>query len=150
MTTEIRFYHVMRGSPDQALPPLLAKIYAGGHRILVKLGSTEKVAALDAALWTFDPAGFLPHGAEKDEHAADQPVFLTTEDDNPNNANILVLADGTKTAAPEKFDICCTVFNGQDAEAVTAARAAWKEFQSRGFDTVYFQQNDSGGWEKKG
>lgn len=149
MATEIRFYHVMRGSADQVLPPLLSKIYSGGHRILVKLGSTEKLEALDAALWTFDPNGFLPHGAEKDKNASEQPVFLTTGDENPNNANILILADGTKTAKPEQYDICCTVFNGQDADAVAQARAAWKDFQSRGFDTVYFQQNDSGGWEKK-
>jgi len=148
-TGEIRFYHVMRGSADQVLPPLLSKIHSGGHRILVKLGDDEKVAALDAALWVFDPSGFLPHGAEKDDHAAEQPVLLTTGDENTNNANILVLADGATAAAPEQYEICCTVFNGQDAAAVAEARAAWKDFQSRGFDTVYFQQNDSGGWEKK-
>ncbi|TVQ81945.1 MAG: DNA polymerase III subunit chi [Micavibrio sp.] len=148
MTTEIRFYHLTRGGTEQFLPPLLEKIYAGGMRILVRLGSAERVAALDAMLWSHHPEGFLPHSAEKDEFTEEQPVFLTAENENPNKADVLVLADGVLPEKPEDFSICCILFNGLDEEATAAARTQWKAFRDKGFETVYFRQTETGGWEK--
>jgi len=149
MSTEVRFYHLQRGTVEQSLPQLLAKIYSGGHKIVVKLGTPERVKAFDDLLWTFDPGSFLPHAQSGDENAAEQGILLTTEDENPNDANILILADGAVAEHMEDFDICCEIFNGLEQDALKTARSHWKDFQDKGFDTVYFQQNERGGWEKK-
>lgn len=152
MSTEIRFYHLHHGTVEQSLPLLLSKIHAGGHKIVVKLSSADRVKIFDGLLWTFDAHSFLPHsaGTDKKEGSVDaQEIWLTSEDENPNAANVLVLVDGVTAENVADYEICCEIFNGQDAEAVQTARAHWKMFQEQGLNTVYFQQTERGGWEKK-
>ena len=66
MTTEVNFYHLTRSSLEDALPRLLTKTLQAGERAVVMLGSPERVDALNTHLWTYDPNGFLPHGAAKE------------------------------------------------------------------------------------
>jgi DNA polymerase III subunit chi len=41
------------------------------------------------------------------------------------------------------------VFNGDDPDALAAARAAWKDSKSRGFDVTYWQPDESGRWRRR-
>lgn len=147
--TDIRFYHMITKRLEQALPELLAKAITLHPRIVVKAGSRERIEAIDSLLWTYDPAGFLPHGYIRDGSEADQPVWLTTEEDNPNGAQMLVLADGATSARVGDYALCCELFDGNDEEAVTAARARWSDYKAAGHELTYFQQDDQGRWVKK-
>ena len=69
----------------------MEKVLARGSRAVVVAGSEERVEHLNALLWTYDDRGFLPHGSARDGFAAEQPVYLTTEEENPNAATVLVL-----------------------------------------------------------
>ncbi len=71
--TEIGFYHLTRTPLERALPQLLEKIHGSGARAVVMTGSAERVDALNAALWTYEAASFLPHGAARDGDAAIAP-----------------------------------------------------------------------------
>lgn len=110
-------------------------------------GSTERVAALDAALWTYQDASFLPHGTARDGHAARQPVWLTTEDENPNGARLLVLVDGVPSSRLEAYERVLDVFDGTE-ESVTAARQRWRQAKEAGHALTYWQQTEKG-WEQK-
>lgn len=147
--TEVRFYHMRRKTLEQALPEILAKALERGRRVVVRAGSRERVEALDAALWTHDPASFLPHGFRRDGSEKDQPVFLTDGDDNPNGADILVLADGAGADRVSDFALCCELFDGNDEQAVTAARARWTVYKEAGHAVSYFQQDEQGKWRQK-
>ena len=147
--TEIRFYHMQQKKLEQALPEILAKALERQHRVVVKAGSRERLEALNTSLWTYDPASFLPHGMMKDGREAEQPVWLTTEDENPNQATVLVLVDGATSEAVERVDLCCELFDGNDEDAVLAARARWKTYKDKGYSLTYFQQDDAGKWQKK-
>lgn len=147
--TEIRFYHLQRTTLESALPPMLQKTLERGRRALVMAGSPERIEALDAHLWTFDDRGFLPHGSARDGHAGRQPVWLTTEDENPNGARVLFLADGAVSARVAEFDLCVELFDGNDPAAVEAARARWSEYRAAGHELAYWQQSADGKWERK-
>ncbi len=147
--TDIRFYHLLHKKLEQALPELVGKAVERGHKVLVRAGSRERVEVLDSALWTAIPDSFIPHSAVRDGYAAEQPVFLTTEHDNPNAADVLMLTDGAQAVALDGFTMCCEVFDGNDEEAVLAARARWKTYKDAGHDLTYYQQTERGGWEKK-
>ncbi len=149
--TDIRFYHLQRKTLEQTLPPLLQKILERGLRAVVRAGSDERVEAFNQWLWTWDPAAFLPHGSRADGSAADQPVWLTTADENPNGAQVLVLTDGatTGTTETEAFALICDLFDGNDAAAVAAARHRWRSCKSAGHQLTYWQQSAQGGWERK-
>ena len=147
--TEIGFYHLTRTPLERALPRLLEKVYASGARAVVMTGSAERVAALDAVLWTYDPASFLPHGSARDGAPQEQPIWLTAEDENPNGASVLVLTDGARSARVAAYARCLEMFDGRDPAAVAAARERWRAYREAGHALTYWQESPRGGWERK-
>jgi DNA polymerase-3 subunit chi len=146
--TEIGFYHLRSTPLERALPRILERALTEGHRVVVMAGSPERVDHLDALLWTYDDASFLPHGTARDGSAERQPVWLTTADENPNGATMLVLVDGARSARLDAYARCCDVFDGNDETAVIAARERWREAKAAGHRLVYWEQNQ-GKWEKR-
>ena len=147
--TEIRFYHLTRGSLEDVLPRMLDLTLERGKRAVVLLGSVERVEALNAHLWTFDQDSFLPHGSARDGNAARQPVWLTHVDENPNAATYLFVADGARSDRVTDYERVSEIFDGRDDEAVSDARARWTAYKAAGHAIEYWQQGERGGWEKK-
>ncbi|MBF0249094.1 MAG: DNA polymerase III subunit chi [Alphaproteobacteria bacterium] len=147
--TEIAFYHLTRSPLEAALPKLLEKTLAAGKRAVVMAGSGERVEHLNAALWTYDPASWLPHGSVKDGHAGEHPVWLTDVEENPGGAQFLFLTDGAECRGVDGYERCFELFDGHDPDRVQAARARWKAYKDAGHDLTYWQQTETGGWSKK-
>jgi DNA polymerase-3 subunit chi len=147
--SEIGFYHLVRSPLEKALPKLLEKVLESGARAVVMAGSEERVESLAALLWTYHPNGFLPHGTARDGKPDRQPIWLTERDENPNGATILVLTDGASSEQVDRFARCLEVFDGGDPEAVNRARERWRVYKDAGHNLTYWQQTESGGWEKK-
>ena len=146
---EIAFYHLERARLELALPKLLEKTLATGKRALVIAGTEARVESLANALWTYDQDSWLPHGTTKDGNAEDQPVWLATDDANPNNATFLFLADGVTTDRLADYERCFEMFDGNDPAMVEVARGHWTAYKDAGHDLTYWQQTRSGRWEKK-
>lgn len=147
--TQIGFYHLLTLPLEKALPRLLDKARAAGLKAVVMAGSPERVEALNEILWTFEPESWLPHGSAPDGEAELQPIWLTATEENPNNATILVTCDGAETRNVEAFDRCLDLFDGNDPDAVQAARERWKTWKAAGHQLIYYQQTERGGWEEK-
>ncbi len=145
---DIGFYHLTRTGADQALPPLLGRTLAAGQRAVVICGTPERVAALDASLWLCPEPDWLPHGTAAMGEADLQPIWLTTQDEAPNNARFLFLIDGGVSARLDRFDRVFDLFDGTDEAALTAARARWRAAKEAGHALTYWQQAERG-WEKK-
>jgi DNA polymerase III subunit chi len=145
---EIGFYHLLSTPLERALPKLLERAREAGHLIVVQAGSAERVAQLDSLLWTYDEASFLPHGSARDGNAPAQPIWLTASDENPNGATMLVLIDGVASRDLSAFTRCADIFDGNDADAVEAARERWRQAQAAGHSLTYWQQTTSG-WERR-
>ena len=148
MTTEIRFYHLERQTLDEVLPSLLSKALESGKRIVVKAANDKEVERLNDHLWVYNPNSFIPHGSQKNGEAERQPVWLTSIDENPNSADVLILCQGTNSAIMKNFALCCEMLDGRDADAASSARARWKQYKDDGFTVTYWQQGAKG-WEKK-
>ena len=147
--TEVGFYHLGATSLERALPRLLERALAEGHRVVVQAGSAERVAHLDGILWTYNEASFLPHGSARDGNAPRHPICLTDRDENPNRATMLVLLDGSRSDQLDAFARCCDLFDGNDPDAVEAARQRWSAAKAAGHSLTYWQQTGAG-WEKRG
>ena len=147
--TEVRFYHLERRRVDQALPGLLERALEEGRRVLVRASSDEMVAALNERLWTYDDASFLPHGAAGDGDPMTQPIFLTSEPDNPNAATMLVRLSGVEAdEADGAFDLVVLMFDGRDEAALAHARGEWRRLKDEGRSISYWRESDEGGWEQ--
>jgi DNA polymerase III subunit chi len=127
--TEFLFYHLQAQPIERVLPVLLERSLSRGWRVVVQTSLEERVDALDSHLWTFAEESFLPHGTFREPTAADQPVLLTLHDHNPNGAVVL--------------------FDGEDDEAVGAAREQWKAAAARGFEVTYWQADEAGRWQRR-
>lgn len=147
--TELRFYHLTKRTLEQTLPGLLEKSLERGWHCVVMTASEERAEALNQYLWTFKPDSFLPHGMSKDGHPDHQPILITCQDERPNAAHVLFITDGATSARLGEFELVCDLFDGNDPDAVGAARDRWRLAKAEGHDLTYWQQNERGGWEKK-
>jgi DNA polymerase-3 subunit chi len=145
---EIGFYHLLSMPLERALPRLLERARANGYPVVVRCGSAERVAQLDTVLWTYEEASFLAHGSARDGAAARQPIWLTEHDENPNRATMLVLVDGIEAGDLASFARCADLFNGNDDNAVAAARERWRRARAAGHELTYWQQTGTG-WERR-
>jgi DNA polymerase III subunit chi len=150
--TEIWFYHLQKKSLEQALPQLLEKSLEKGWRAVVQASSEERLAALDAWLWTYTDASFLAHGRASDGDSELQPVYLTTGVENPNGAALRIFIEASDMApalADSAYARAIVLFDGNSEGELMFARAQWKEVRERGLAAAYWQQGESGRWEKK-
>ncbi len=152
--TEILFYHLERKSLDDVLPGLVERTLERKWRALIRCESADRAAAIDTLLWSHDEQSFLPHGQSGNGDPARQPVLITVEENNANDANVLFLVGG---AAPPQWDGAFALsfarivllFDGRDPEALAAARQAWAAARGAGHEVTYWKQSASGKWEKQ-
>lgn len=144
----VDFYHLESSPVERALPQLLERVLASGQRAVVMAASDERIEALANLLWTYDPGTWLPHGTLKDGFAAEQPIWLTTAEENPNGAKMLVLTDGMASQRLADYDRCLDLFDGNNEEATAAARTRWSQAKAAGHELHYWQQTDAG-WKEK-
>ena len=148
--TEVLFYHLHRQSLERVLPSLLERCLERGWRVVVQASSDERVEALDAHLWTYRDDGFLPHGTAREGEAASQPILITSSDHNPNGASVRFLIDGVAVPADAAaYARIVLMFDGEDEDAVAAARTRWSEAKTQGFEVTYWRPDDQGRWVKQ-
>jgi DNA polymerase-3 subunit chi len=149
--TELLFYHLQGQTPEQVLPSLLQRSLERGWRVVVQASSDDRVDALDAHLWTWRDDAFLPHGSWREPDAAEHPIVLTVNEENPNGATVRFLIDGAAMPAePGAYERLVLLFDGDDPDAVEAARKRWTEAKAAGIEATYWQVDDSGRWVRKG
>ena len=147
--SEVRFHHLERRRVDEALPRILERALEEGRRVLVRASSEEMAAALNERLWTYDDASFLPHGAAADGDPATQPIFLTSDLENPNGATMLVRLSGVEASqADDGFELVILMFDGRDEAALAHARGEWRRLKDKGGAISYWRESDEGGWER--
>jgi len=150
--TETLFYHLERRSLDDVLPGLIEKTLERGWRAVIRTESSERADAIDTLLWTYNEQSFLPHAQSGDGNPTRQPVLITVEDENPNDANVLFCIGGAvpQWGAVSELTRVILMFDGRDEEALAAARTAWKDARAAGHDVTYWKETPAGKFEKQG
>ncbi|HEY4125404.1 MAG TPA: DNA polymerase III subunit chi [Rhizomicrobium sp.] len=153
--TETLFYHLERRTMEDVLPGLLERTRERNLRALLRVGSAERMEALDAHLWTYSEETFLPHAQLGDGEPSRQPVLITVEETNANNANVLFLVGGAAAPAWNNADTkalsrIVVMFDGRDTNAVDGARTAWRAAKEASHEVTYWKESATGKWEKQG
>ncbi|MEP0943477.1 MAG: DNA polymerase III subunit chi [Rhizobiaceae bacterium] len=152
--TEVLFYHLTQNSFLQALPALLEKCLERDWRVTVQVEDPAQRDELNEHLWTYRDDSFLPHGAEGSagssaaSAAGQQPVWITTTTENPNNSNVRFSVGTSVPAGTADYKRMIYMFDGHDLEAVSAARERWKIEKKAGHELTYWQQDEDGRWRK--
>jgi len=151
---ELLFYHLERRTLEDVLPGLLERTRERDWRAVVRVGSAERMETLDTHLWTYSEQSFLAHGTAAEGQPSRQPIYLTTEDENPNSAQVLFLVAGAQISdwSPSwltGFSRIVLMFDGRETEAVDYARLAWRSGKEAGHEVTYWKESPSGKWEKQ-
>jgi DNA polymerase-3 subunit chi len=152
---ETLFYHLERRTLEDVLPGLLERTRERDWRAVVRVGSAERMETLDTHLWTYSEQSFLAHGTAADGHPSRQPIYLTTEEENPNAGQVLFLVGGAQIAdwslaSLAAFARIVLMFDGRETEAVDYARGAWRSAKEAGHDVTYWKESPEGKWERQG
>jgi DNA polymerase-3 subunit chi len=153
--SEVLFYHLERRTLDDVLPGLVEKTLDRGWRALIRTESADRAQAIDNLLWTYSEESFLPHAQAGDGDPKRQPVLVTVEEGNANDANVLFLVGGAAPPAWSSDEASALarivlMFDGRDTEAVSGARAAWRAAKEASHEVTYWKESPSGKWEKQG
>lgn len=134
-------YHHSISPLEKVLPKLLEKILASGQRAVVMASSEEQLKTIDTFLWTYSKSELLPHGTAEDGNAGFQPIWLTCIEENPNQAQILILVGDLRPSNISLFEKVL-LLNTDWPPTLTQ----WA--QSLGEFTLWAEQIQ-GGWEKR-
>ena len=144
----VDFYRLTRDPAERVLPALAKKILGDGDRLLVVAGPAMQRQAIDEALWTLQPASFLPHGHAGLPDEAIEPILLagTLDPAPPNGATHIALADGEWREEALGFARAFLLF---DNSRIDDARATWRALAAReDVDNRFWKQDDRGRWSE--
>lgn len=144
----VDFYRLTRDPAERVLPALAGRILASGDRLLIVAAPAMQRQAIDAALWTLNPASFLPHGAAGSPDEAIEPILIseTLGAAPPNGARLIALADGEWRDEALGFERCFLLF---DNSRIDDARALWRTLAARDdVDNRFWKQDENGRWSE--
>jgi DNA polymerase III subunit chi len=144
--TEVWFFHLDQQPLEHVLPRIVASSLARGWRMVIETALPERIAKLSEMLWATEDVAFLPHGFEGEPTPERQPIWLTASTENPNAAHVRVLLDGAIPRDLSNLTRAVLMFDGNDQQALEAARGEWKTQKAAGHDISYWKQDENRKW----
>lgn len=134
--TEVFFYH---GAADKvaAACALLGGAYAQKKAMLVYVPEKELASNVDRSLWIQPALSFVPHCRADSPLAAETPVLITDNLEQPAQFERLMNLDRAAPPGFQRFQRLIEVV-GQDEEDRLAARARVKLYKDSGCKVQYF------------
>ncbi|AMO93895.1 DNA polymerase III chi subunit, HolC family protein [Collimonas fungivorans] len=116
---------------------LVRKARAAQRQIVI-LGSSEDLATLDRALWTFSEHDFLPHVRAGDPLAAQTPVILAADEETgwPHH-QILINLSGKTPQHFARFERMFEIISLADDDKA-GGRDRYRFYQQRGYPLTHF------------
>jgi DNA polymerase III subunit chi len=147
--TEVWFFHLDQQPLEHVLPRIVGSSLARGWRMVIETTQPEHIAKISEMLWASEDVAFLPHGFEGEPSPDQQPVWLTATGENPNTAQVRVLLDGAAPKDISNLTRAVLMFDGNDPQAIEAARDEWKAQKAAGHDISYWKQDEAGKWQNQ-
>lgn len=146
--TEANIYQLSKTPWIKSFPKLLESIISRGNRVLVYCESDELMSKMDDLLWTYEQLAFLPHATIKDDRHNEQPILLNTNDNNPNNANVLAISGKALPKDLNKFEKIVLMYESKDLMHEDFIKDTLNLFRKSNINYTVFKQNAAGAWEK--
>lgn len=143
---ELNFYHVMTGNLVPSIVKLLEKVYISDQRCVFYSPIEERVQIVDKTLWTFSTNAFVPHGTKDMGSPNFQPIYMTSEINNPNDSIVLLLTDSFDYKSwNQNFEKVLFVFEDESSSQV--GRSLYEDLKNQQENVKYWKQSRNG-WEK--
>lgn len=129
--TQISFFH---GARDrlQAIAAWLVRAGSEGRQVLVYVPAGERSEQLDRLLWTHPATGFAPHCRASDPIAAETPILLALELDNPPHDNCLLNLSNEIPPGFSRFQQLVEIISVDDEDRLPG-RERFRFYRERGY-----------------
>jgi DNA polymerase-3 subunit chi len=144
---QVTFYELIATSLEKTLPKILEKVYESGLKAVVRT-TEELLKSIDSNLWTYTTMGFLPHGSSSSpsEFLTHQPIWLTSSDDNPINATVLVIT--TQIYITDGgYERLVDIYDGNQPTSIQKARERMANYNLAGNEVACWKQTLKGTWK---
>ena len=88
---QISFYQTKEDLMDKTIFTLVEKCYQANSKLLILMQSSQEVEHVNKLLWTFSQKKFIPHGSNIDPLPEKQPIYISDQLENLNEAKILLI-----------------------------------------------------------
>lgn len=129
--TQITFLH---GARDRlrAIAAWLGNASSEGTRVLVYVPAGERSEQLDRLLWTYPATGFTPHCRGEDKLAAETPILIVSELDNPPHDVCLLNLSDEIPPGFSRFQQLIEVVSVEDGDRLPG-RERFRFYRERGY-----------------
>jgi DNA polymerase IIIc chi subunit len=132
MKIEINFYQVnniVENGVAKSIAPLLLKILEENKRALIYSNDTDLINSLDNGLWSFGKNKFIPHVTifDKEFEQKKQPIFITNQEENCNQADYLILLDKVAPKFISNFSRIFYFYDDSQAALIKNIAASYQE-----------------------
>ncbi|MDD4519806.1 MAG: DNA polymerase III subunit chi [Alphaproteobacteria bacterium] len=145
----IDFYRLQRHTPEEVLFQILQKQLETNENTLIFSNKKERLSFLSTFLWTHNSKVFIPHGTDKEAFKEEQPILLTSKEENQNKATLLVLLDGSLFKDLSGFKRCLYFSQENDPKTIQNALEFYKKALQEEADIFCWQEDKSGRWVSK-
>lgn len=112
---------------------LAKRAFESGQATAILARSMEQAETLDAKLWEFDAAAFIPHQIAGDEDDAITPVLIVPPGvQTPDRALVINLREDCASGAFERV----LEVVPDDAEQRSSSRERWKSYKAAGIEPL--------------
>ncbi len=150
---QFSLYHTTEGLIYKTVCLLVEKSYHSNFRIVVLTPDLDTQESLNKLIWTYSKKQFIPHGSKLDPLPDKQPVYITHQLENPNQASILIIIAPfnikdilSNQYYIEHFQRIIIIYDGLDDSSVIIKSINELAITTPLIDC--YKQNPNGSWNK--
>lgn len=139
---EINFYQI-DDVIVKSMAPLLLKVLDEKKKALIFSKDQAKIKEIDDRLWQFSKTKFVPHATIFEKDIEDlstwsrQPVLISNEEENKNEADYLILTEDSSSEFIEKFSRSFYFYDSMMLENVKKfAKNIAKDFSVKSYKKI--------------
>ena len=144
--SEIFFYKLKNSSSEIFLTSLIERSLENNWNSVVLLDNIERMEEINDFLWSYKDTSFLPHGSQNDKNSELHRVYLTCEEENHNDSDVIFSIDGLLIKNINSWQRCIYIFNEQNLKVVDQFNTYKKNIDQSQHVLKSFEQDTNGKW----
>lgn len=131
----VEFIRLKKAEKARHLCELAEEYFQAGKRVLITVMDDNQGVTLDGYMWTWKKGAFIPHTfANGAVECFDEPVVITTSEQNPNGAQVLIMGKPCSPAFVRQFEAAIDFAELYDDDLAQASRQRFALFREAGLD----------------
>ena len=133
--SQVKFVKLDRPEKAKHLCRLSEQFFAEGKRVLITVQDENQGITLDRFMWVWDRGSFIPHAYDNGSvDCLDEPIVITTGEENPNAASVLIMGKPCSLQFARHFDLVIDFAETYDKALADQARVRFSAFRTGGFN----------------